>query len=110
MVKVLGGPAAVLTAPPVTGEHRPARERSMRTIRHANVPAEPDDRRCFHDDPLGVEDHSVGKDDFGLLLEDQHDGPARGNHRQWRVRRVEDERTSHGPSVTANIPLAATFP
>jgi hypothetical protein len=106
VIQVLGGGGAILTTPAIATEHRSTCQRGMRPIWHTDVPSEPNDRRRLHDDPLGVEDHAVGKDDLGLLLEHQDHRPARRNDRQGRVRRVEDERTSHGTSVTANTAVA----
>ena len=35
---------------------------------------------------LGSEDHAVGDDDLGLLLQDEHDGAARGHDREGQHR------------------------
>ena len=73
----------------------------------AHVPAEPNDRRRLQHEALGMEHHPVRHDDLGLVLEDEHDRPPGGHHRQRRVGSVQDERTSHAPECSRSYHVTA---
>ena len=107
VVQVLRRRGAVLTRPFVTGEDRPTGEWSVRTVGHANVPAEPDHGGRLHRDRRRSEHHAVRDDDLGLLLQDQHHGSARGNHREGRIGRVEHEGATHAAKSSLQPPMRA---
>ncbi len=107
VIQVLRRRGAVLARPFVTGEDRPTGERSVRTVGHANVAAEPDDGRRLHRDRRRAEHHAVRDDDLGLLLQDQHHGSARGNHREGRIGRVEHQGATHAAKSSLQPSLRA---
>src|SRR6266508_723173 len=99
MVQVLGGRAAVLTGPLVAREHGPAGKRRVRAMGDLHEGPQAQDRGRVDVQALGSEDLPVGDQDLGLLLQHQDHGPSRSHHREWLVRRVEHERSSHGASI-----------
>ena len=107
VIQVLRRRGAVLTRPFVTGEDRSTGEWSVRTVGHANVPAEPDHGGRLHRDRRRSEHHAVRDDDLGLLLQDQHHGSARGNHREGRIGRVEHEGATHAAKSSLQPPMRA---
>ena len=98
MVEVLRRRPAVLARPGVTCEDGTPRQRRPGAERDLHEVAQAHDARRLELQVLGAEDHPVGGDDLGLLLEDEHDGTARAHDGERRVRGVEDQRATHGDS------------
>ena len=95
MIQVLRRRATVLTRPVITREHGSTSERRLSAIGNANEPAKTEHRGRVHRDVLRAEDLSVGRKDFGLLLQDEHHGASRSDYRERLVRRVQDQCSSH---------------
>jgi hypothetical protein len=95
VIQVLRRRATVLTRPVIAREHGSTSERRLSAIGNANEPAKTEHRGRVHRDVLRAEDLSVGRKDFGLLLQDEHHGASRSDYRERLVRRVQDQCSSH---------------
>lgn len=85
VIQVLRRRATVLARPVITREHGSTSERRLSAIGNANEPAKTEHRGRVHRDVLRAEDLTVGSKDFGLLLQDEHHGAPRSDHRERLV-------------------------
>ena len=66
---------------------------------HPHEVAKANNRGRVDVESLAAEDRTVGGHDVGLLLEHEHDGPPRREHRERNLGGVQHERPTHDESL-----------
>ena len=103
VVEVLRPSSAILAPVPIPGEHRSAVERDPAVKRNSDVPAQSDDGGDRDQEVFRCPGFVSGVDELGLPVDQQYHRAARRHHREWLVRGVQHQCSSHG---VATIPAA----
>jgi hypothetical protein len=99
VVDVLGRAPAVLALVVVADEHRPARQRGPRPVRHPHVVIEAHDARAGDLEALGAENDTVRVQHLGLTLEGEYQRPPHRHDTQRLQGHIQNQCSSQGASI-----------